>query len=244
MGKLIRVVDTETTGLGDDAEPVEIGWADMALHSHGVFVGEHPVSEIVRADTRTSFEAMAVHHITQDMSDAAIEHWSNVAIEIADGTLGKPDAFAAHNADYDRKILRATHGEIPWICTWKCALALWPDLESHKNFALAYALDLPEAYRSNWRRYGDPHSCKVDTYITRGILIRLLQEASLETLIAISREPARLVKAPFGKHKGERLTALPLDYLTWMRDRFTPEDDTGRNFLASAIAELRRRSPV
>ena len=61
----------------------------------------------------------------------------------ADELPGAPQggllALAAHRASFDQRFCtpRLT-GEVEWICTWKCAMRIWPDLPRFSNQMLRY----------------------------------------------------------------------------------------------------------
>ncbi|MNC79210.1 Exodeoxyribonuclease 10 [compost metagenome] len=82
------------------------------------------MSDFVRPCEPISFEAMAIHHITEEMVadappiDAVIDRY-----------LGA-DLYVAHNVAFDREKLPQITS--PWICTLKLARKLWPE-EKHGN---------------------------------------------------------------------------------------------------------------
>ncbi|MBC7800959.1 MAG: hypothetical protein H7Z10_10080, partial [Gemmatimonadaceae bacterium] len=115
-------------------------------------------------------------------------------------------ALAAHRVEFERRwCVDALTGGLPWVCTYKCALRVWPDMPSHSNQVLRYerrplgldrALSLPA------------HRAGPDAYVTAHHLRDLLDAAPLDQLIAWSREPALLVRVPFGPFRGRRWNEL------------------------------------
>jgi DNA polymerase III epsilon subunit-like protein len=79
--------------------------------------------------------ASAVHHIVDaDVANAP------AFSEVIDRFKGA-DFYVAHNSEFERSFFAAQGIEFgPWICTCKCALRVWPDLEGHSNQELRYAL--------------------------------------------------------------------------------------------------------
>lgn len=64
---MLRVIDTETTGLeGGPETVVEIASVDIV---DGVIC--NPMSDLVKPCVAIGFEAMAIHHITEDMVEGA-----------------------------------------------------------------------------------------------------------------------------------------------------------------------------
>ena len=99
-------------------------------------------------------------------------------------------ALAAHRADFEQQFCTPalTRGA-DWICTWKCALRLWPDCPSFSNQVLRY-----------WRKpdgieheRGLPaHRAFPDAYVTAFHLRDMLNEASVAQLIEWSNLPGLL----------------------------------------------------
>jgi exodeoxyribonuclease X len=58
---------------------------------------------------------------------------------------------------------------------------------------------------------------KPDAYVTAWVLRNLLGAASLDDLIAWSRQPKLYPKLTFGRHCGEQWSDVPADYLQWLR---------------------------
>jgi exodeoxyribonuclease X len=114
----------------------------------------------------------------------------------------------AHNSAFEEQWLDFG---LPWICTHKCALHVWPEAPSHSNQALKYFLgfnDHPSLH--------PPHRALPDAKVTALILTRLLDLHPVEQLIEWTLQPRLVTKMPFGKHKGLLLKDLPVDYLDWV----------------------------
>lgn len=228
----IRVIDTETTGFEEPIGVVEIGFTDLLLDNGQWDLGETR-SILVNPGRRIQYGAMAVHHIRD-------EHVAGEPPlpDILPPVLYDVEIFAAHNASFDRKLVD-TRGR-PWICTYKCAKELWPSLDSYSNGAIRYELDLVP---DEWEHRTHPsHRAGPDTFVTALILQRLLTEATIETLIAITEQPIRLKEMPFGKHKGQSFDSLPSDYLDWIVNKSDMAADPESDVAHTARLELRRRS--
>ncbi|MER2267561.1 exonuclease domain-containing protein [Methylobacterium oxalidis] len=214
---IIRVVDLETTGsrAGSDGV-VEIGWQDVERVDGAWRVGSERGARYVDPERPIPARTQAVHHIL-DADVAGAPTW----LAAAPGVLrpaGRPlAALAAHRAAFERRWCRdALTGRRPWICTYKCALRLWPDEPSHANQALRYARR-PEGLD---HRAGLPaHRAGPDAYVTAHLLREMLREASVETLIAWTREPALLPRVTFGEHRGRRWATMSDDFLAWVLAR-------------------------
>ena len=148
--------------------------------------------------------------------------------------LGKSDGpVAAHRAAFEQRYCtpRLTGG-LPWICTWKCALRVWPDLPRFSNQMLRYQR-MPEGLV---HEIGLPaHRALPDAYVTAHHLRDQLNAASLEELLAWSAEPGLLPRVPAGPDRGKSWQRLSSEALvTYLQDR-----DADIRF--SARTELTRR---
>ena len=114
----------------------------------------------------------------------------------------------------------ALTGGTPWICTYRCALRVWPDAPNHQNNTLRYWLKLP----ADRRRAEPTHRAGPDAYVTAYLLKALLNSASVEQLIHWSAEPALLARCTFGKHRNTLWRDVPSDYLRWAAGQQMDED--------------------
>ena len=150
---IIRVVDLETTGFEPPEHTVcEVGWADLVEandHANDWQIGT--IGNILCNPGRAiPPEVSAIHHII-DEDCAGLRSWRQVLQEVCCGTgIFSIDAFCAHNAKFERQWIDGVAGKLPWICTYKCALRLWPDAQSHSNQALRYWIRL-EGLDRRWR---------------------------------------------------------------------------------------------
>lgn len=137
-----------------------------------------------------------------------------------------PSYFCAHNADFERAFY--TGAGVPFICTYKVALRLWPDAPSHSLQALRYWLSLPVE-----PEYGLPaHRAGPDSYVGAALMARILNHEdcpSLDAMVRWSNGPALLPRITFGKHKGEKWSDLPTDYLEWIVDKSEMDRDAKAN---------------
>jgi exodeoxyribonuclease X len=219
---MIRCIDFETTGIPtpeDKHAIVEIGWADVIDGMVGA-----PSSVLCKPDRAIPAMAMAVHHITDEMVASA-----SGALDV----LGAPDYFAAHNADFERQFFQT---ETPVICTYKAALRIWPDAESHSLQFLRYHLGL----LVDPALAAMPHRAGPDAYICAALLGRILTDnrASIDDMVRWSNGPALLPRCPMGKHRGKKWEEVPTDYLQWV----AAQPDMDVNIKANAKHHLKKRS--
>ena len=232
----LRVIDLETGGNGRD-DVCEIGWQDVVQRRDGRWaVSDSRGSMLIHPGRPISPETMAIHHI-RDEDVAGAPFWKEAAPAVL-----RPShpilALAAHRAAFEQRYCtpRLTGGT-PWICTWKCALRVWPDLPRFSNQMLRY-LRRPEGLD---HEMGLPaHRALPDAYVTAHHLRDLLDAAPIEDLLRWSREPGLLPRVPAGPERGKSWQKLSLERLgEFARDRdvdvrFSAETEIGRRKGADA----------
>lgn len=230
----VRVIDLETAG--SSAQDVcEIGWQDVVQDPDGRWsLNDERGARLVNPGRPISPSTMAVHHI-MDADVAGAPFWKAIApsvLQPIDGVL----ALAAHRASFEQHFCRpGLTGGARWICTWKCALRLWPQLSSFSNQMLRYER-MPKGLD---QQTGLPaHRAMPDAYVTAHHLRDMLNEASIEQLLAWSDEPGLLPRVPTGPDRGKPWDRLEPDRLTAL----TQDRDTDIRF--SADTELRRRGQI
>lgn len=213
---IIRAADLETTGFDPSDEVVELGYYDIY---DGILDVESAVSQLVKPARPIPASASATHHIVdQDVekSPAWNVAWRRLVETRDDGEELK---FAAHNARFERQWLDPLM-KVDWICTWKCALRQWPDLEGHSLQIIRYALPLP----ADPEHATAAHRARADAYLCALLVIELLKHQTVETLVQWSSEPAIFTKLDFGEHTGKPLAEVRSGYFEWMLTRDFSED--------------------
>lgn len=227
----IRVIDLETAGDGAH-EVCEIGWQDVVREAGGPWrLGDERGTRFVNPGRPISPDTMAVHHIL-DAQVVDAPFWKTVAPGIL-RPQGGVRALAAHRAAFEQRYCRpGLTGGADWICTWKCALRVWPHLTRFSNQMLRYQRH-PEGLV---HELGLPaHRALPDAYVTAHHLRDLLNAASFEDLLAWSREPGLLPRIPAGEHRGRAWSDLTEDAVRLLAQ------DRDRDVRFSAARELERR---
>lgn len=227
------MIDLETTGSRPPAHDVcEIGWQDVVLENEGRWlVNEERGALLVNPGRPIPPVTMAVHHI-MDRDVAGAPFWRDAAPSIL-----RPDggvlALAAHRASFEQRFCTPQlSGGARWICTWKCALRLWPGSPGFSNQVLRY-WRLPQGLD---RDVGLPvHRAMPDAYVTAHHLRDMLAAASIEQLLEWSDLPGLLPRVPAGTFRGRRWDEL--DDGTLKRFASDREEDVRY----SAETEIRRR---
>lgn len=225
------ILDTETHSL--NGYPIEIAYVPVQLDQHGLRFDEAKIyDQYFSLDQGLTIHiaSMAVHHILpQDLVGKA----NFREFRLPDETV----YLIGHNIDYDVNAI-AKCGQniqnIKPICTLALARNIWPQLESHSLSTLSYFIS--DDYHSTRQLLKNAHNAKTDILLTARLLEKIIahyQSQDMEQLFAQSQK-ARLPQfMPFGKHKGQPLTEIPIDYLQWLlrQDNIDP-------YLREALEQL------
>ncbi|MWV27106.1 exonuclease domain-containing protein [Aurantiacibacter rhizosphaerae] len=229
----VRVIDLETTGSSPPAHGVcEIGWQDVVLGKDGRWaLGADHGASFVDPGRPIPPVTMAVHHIL-DEDVKSSPFWQEVAPPIL-RPEGGTAALAAHRASFEQRFCTPKlSGGAQWICTWKCALRIWPDSPSFSNQVLRY-WRMPDGLE---HQRGLPiHRAFPDAYVTAHHLRDQLNEAGLEQLLTWSAQPGLLPRVPYGNDRGRYWHELEDDLLR----RYTSDRNEDVRF--SAQQEIARR---
>jgi exodeoxyribonuclease X len=229
-----RVIDLETTGTAPPAEVIEFGRVDVLKTDSG-FVVERPASRLYRPVRGIPPETMAVHHLTPSDFSADMPTCGAEELRSAVWSGAAPDVLVAHSCEFERQFVTgATTASLPWICTYKVALRVWPEAPRHSNQVLRYwrGLQLDPTLAM------PPHRAGPDAWVTAHLLVELAERASLDQMITWTSEPKLMPVIPFGKHRGAKWADAPLDYLQWMQRQTGMDADA----IWNAAREIRRRA--
>lgn len=233
---LIRCVDFETTGVPDLDNNERHAICEVGLTDYAGGDIPDPVAELTNPGRPIPADAMAVHHIR----DHHVLDARTPDRVFMDRLLGNapPDYFCAHNIDMERSFFSG--GEVPWICTFKTALRVWPEAPGHSLQVLRYHLGLDDADDFYPDLAHPPHRAGPDTYVTAHLLRRLLTLTTIENMVRWSKGPALLSRCYMKKHKGKFWSEVARedpDYLDWI---VTKSDITDRDIVATARYYLRK----
>lgn len=224
---LLRVVDLETTGFAPPpagtAAVCEVAAVDLID-----FEGRWELGEIdgVLCDPGHPIppETSAIHHII----DADVVGRSAFADNFKAMCLPNfpdedtPRAFVAHNAKFERQFITdEMTGGIDWICTYKCALRLYPDAPAHSNQALRYYIN-PVGLDRDIANVA--HRAGPDAYVTALLLREMLKLASIEEMIEWSKKPALQVKCHIGSWRGRKWEEVDEGFMSWILTKDFDED--------------------
>lgn len=214
---MFRVIDTETASI--EGGICEIAYVD----SDGECItGEF--GTLTDPECEISVDAMAIHHITNDMVKDA-PSGKRIASVAASTQLVK----VAHNAEFDASVIGDDVSG--WICTLKLCRHFYPDAPKHSNQYMRYYLGLEVKVPDGLY----PHRALYDCYVTEAILRRIISEfnPSVEDMIRISRDPSIIKVMRFGKYSGRLVEDIAFSdpsYIRWCLDKMDLDDDTRFTF--------------
>jgi exodeoxyribonuclease X len=214
----VCVLDVESTGLSNQDQVVELALVTIDATARTVIsYGTH----LIKPTVPISPGARAVHHITDAELEGAptlteLMHSRGVP-EFAVDTV-----IAAHNASFDLRMLEQSGCGLTdyaprTLCTLRTARHIWPEMESHSNQALRYALDLK--IDPSWPlTVLPPHRALPDALVTAALLIRMLEMRSVDELIGLTASPVLQSKVRFGTHRGKPWSDMDAGFLSWVLD--------------------------
>jgi exodeoxyribonuclease X len=216
---VIRVIDIETTGTNPAADAIiEIASVDM-VRGGGI---TNAKDTLVHPNVPIPPGASAVHHIIDD----DVKNAPSLG-EVIDRFRGA-DYYVAHNCEFERGFFAAQGVELgPWICTYKCALRVWPELHGHSNQELRYALGRAAPFPGFERGTISPHRAAFDVIVTAAIFEELIKRARWSDLVQWSGEPALHTRFHFGKYRGRRYEEIAESdpaYLQWIVEKSEMEE--------------------
>ncbi|MBP3584710.1 MAG: 3'-5' exonuclease [Peptococcaceae bacterium] len=170
-------VDTETTGLDDSAEIIEIG---MVKVIDGIVADRY--SQLIRPYRPIPEEITQLTGIDNDMVEHQ-PHWNDVEAAILD-FIGD-FTLVAHNVSFDRSMIENHIGRVlpnAWLDTHDVAKIFMPSLTSYKLISIAGALQIAES---------GFHRAVNDAEVTAQVLLTLTAKAceadpfTLQKMIAV-----------------------------------------------------------
>lgn len=173
----VLYLDTETTGLGSQAEIVEIA----VVNGAGVTV----LDRLVRPSRRIPLEVTAIHKIDDEMV-ANAPTWPVVFAEFA-RLLQRYTAIVVYNASFDRRIISQVnerHGLPPLEVDWHCAMQQFAVYAGRRH-------TLERAARSVGVPIALTHRALADTQVCRGLVHAMAASRHGDTMLSESHPRRR-----------------------------------------------------
>ncbi len=172
-------------------------------------------------------ETSAIHNIV-DADVANAPSWGFVSSAFfSDGAMEGVIAFSAHNVKHEQSLIGEdlTRG-LPWLCTYKTALRLWPDMASHSNGSVRYHLNPKGLDRG---KAFPPHRAVPDSYVSAHILMEALNLAPWTDIADWTTKPSLLPRCRIGEAyrnggKGTPWRDVETSMLHWILSKSFDED--------------------
>ena len=205
----ILFVDTETT-CSDPAvtEMCEIACLLYQFDGLKMVKKVDEFNSLIKPGCPITFEAMAVHHITEKMVKDAPSA-ANIKNKVL-GIAKKADFICAHNLPFDIQIMDRAYPELDfgvktWIDTLRLSRHLYPKIPSHKLQVLRYRFDLGRMIKGSH----DAHRAGFDTRLALALLMHQIDEShisgkALETIDDVARWSSSSIEVKifnFGKYR-------------------------------------------
>lgn len=195
MVKRALIIDTETTGLEDDARVIEVGAVLYSVEN------QCSLQEVATLLPASGNAAEAVNRIkAAALDEISLTRSVSFAMELLFAMSKAADVYVAHNAEFDSKKVFGNSdflplASLPWVCT-KTDFK-WPlskDQDSLINTALAHGVAVASAHRA-----------LTDCRLIAALFDRM---ADLPAMFAVAMRPKALFQAlvPF-ERKDEAKTA-------------------------------------
>lgn len=249
------VLDTETTSLDfKEAEVIQFAGDSAMSILEKLAVEDYdnavPV-QFYTPDTPITPKISSITTITNRMV-AGSPRFKDEMKQV-ESEINKHRYIIAHNAYYDEGVLGKAHGlKLPnSICTMRFAKKLYKDdtnISEYNLSFLRYALDLPIPDDI------PAHLANADVMVTTLLFAKLVEDAISQNILDLEAgelgeqlvswldKPVIITIMPFGKHKGKKLTEVPVDYWMWALDNFNSlnEEDSAydKDFAASVTKAI------
>lgn len=223
---MLIYLDLETTGLEEADRICSLG---LIIQSE-----DHcqTYDELIKPSRKIRPEAMAVHHITNEMVKEAPSFSDTKIVGLLEKHNSDESILIAHNISFDLAML-AKEG-FYWrggiIDTLKCSRHLIDEIDRFSLQFLRYELGL---YRNEVKESDaldlelKAHSALSDAFHVRLLHQYLNEITDDEKLMELTIEPVLIKKLVFGKYKDhyiEEIVMKDAGYLRWMLDQDIDED--------------------
>lgn len=245
MAKKYVILDTETTGAGENDRIIQLGYIVLGAKEIEV------QNEFCSSDVPISFGAMEVHGITPDMIEGkpSCKEMSSYKRLLE---LNTPDNYIIiHNAPFDLGMLEKEgfKTQMKVIDTLRVAKHLLPDEEAHRLQYFRYKMELYKEEQKEADTLGievKAHDAIGDVLVLKLLLSKLREvvEAEfphtnpVEKMVDLTNTPILVKTFRFGKYKGktlEEVAASDAGYLRWMLTGMENLDDDMRYSINSVL---------
>ena len=247
MSKKYIILDTETTGTGENDRVIQLGY--IVLGAKEVEVQ----NEFFSSDIPISFGAMEVHGITPDMIEGKPTCRDSDSYKRLLELNTDDNYMIIHNAPFDLGMLEKEgfNTQMKVIDTLRVAKHILPDEDAHRLQYFRYQMELYKEEEKEANALGivvKAHDAIGDVLILKLLLSRLKAEVAIqfpdenpvEKMVDLTSTPILVKNFRFGKHKGKSLEEVARDdsgYLRWMLSSMENLDDDMRYSINTALGQ-------
>ncbi|WP_321777528.1 exonuclease domain-containing protein [Sulfurimonas sp.] len=226
MAKRYVILDTETTGVGENDRVIQLGY--MVLGTKDIEVH----NEFFSCDTPIGFGAMEVHGITPDMLEGKNSCQDSKSYKRLKELNTDDNYMIIHNAPFDLGMLEKEGfiSKMKVIDTLRVAKHILPDEEAHRLQYFRYKMDIYKEEQKEADALGievKAHDAIGDVLILKLFLSKLKELVSakfadanpVDKMVELTSTPILVKSFRFGKHKGKTLQEVASSdagYLRWM----------------------------
>ena len=226
MAKKYVLLDTETTGTGENDRVIQLGY---------IVLGEPKVevqNDFCSCDIAIGFGAMEVHGITPEMIADKPTCQETKAYKRLQELNTDENYMIIHNAPFDLGMLEKEgfNTKMKVIDTLRVAKHIFADEEAHRLQYFRYKMELYKEEQKEADALGvvvKAHDAIGDVLVLKLFLSRLKdavqkqfpKENPVEKMVDLTNTPILIKVFKFGKHKGKTLEEVALSdagYLRWM----------------------------
>ncbi|MCD6433690.1 MAG: 3'-5' exonuclease [Sulfurimonas sp.] len=238
MAKKYVILDTETTGTGENDRVIQLGYIVLGAKDIEVH------NEFCSSDVPISFGAMEVHGITPDMIEGKPTCQETTAYNRLQELNSEENYMIIHNAPFDLGMLEKEgfKTQMKVIDTLRVAKHVLPDEEAHRLQYFRYKMGLYKDEQKEADALGievKAHDAIGDVLILKLLLSKLKEAVALEfphinpveKMVDLTKTPIMIKTFRFGKHKGKTLQEVAssdVGYLRWMLSSMENLDDDMR----------------
>lgn len=245
MAKQYVILDTETTGTGEQDRVIQLGYIVLGAKEIEV------QNEFCSSDVPISFGAMEVHGITPDMIEGKPTCQETTAYKRLLELNTNDNYMIIHNAPFDLGMLEKEgfNTQMKVIDTLRVAKHVLPDEDAHRLQYFRYKMDLYKEEQKEADALGivvKAHDAIGDVLILKLLLSKLKDEVAskfpsdnpVEKMVDLTNTPILITSFRFGKHKGKTLqevAAADAGYLRWMLTGMENLDEDMRYSINSVL---------
>ena len=247
MAKKYIILDTETTGTGEQDRVIQLGYIVLGAKDIEVY------NEFFSSDIPISFGAMEVHGITPDMLEGKPTCRDSESYKRLQELNTNENYMIIHNAPFDLGMLEKEgfNTQMKVIDTLRVAKHILPDEEAHRLQYFRYKMELYKEEEKEAQTLGvvvKAHDAIGDVLILKLLLSRLKEEVSkqfpdenpVEKMVDLTATPILVKTFRFGKYKGKSLEEVAREdsgYLRWMLSSMENLDDDMRYSINTALGQ-------